>query len=95
MITTDYLSMIRELDGGGAAAHRQAEEQPLLPDQRAASEGLDMAGEAVALVIELSIDQDRISRCSAAPFLWRKLKIRMMASSPPNLKDLELITKDK
>ncbi|XP_047213056.1 uncharacterized protein LOC124862902 isoform X2 [Girardinichthys multiradiatus] len=57
----------RELDGGGAAPHRQAEEQPLLPDQRAASEGLDMAGEAVALVNELSIDQDRISRCSAAP----------------------------
>lgn len=57
----------RELDGGGAVAHHQAEEQQLLPDQRAASGSLDRPDEAVALVNELSFDRDRVSRCSATP----------------------------
>ncbi|XP_012726404.2 uncharacterized protein LOC105931992 isoform X2 [Fundulus heteroclitus] len=62
--TTKGREIKRELDGGGAAEHYQAEEQPLLPDLRAASAGgADVAGEAVALVNELSFDQDRVE-CS-------------------------------
>ncbi|XP_008414291.1 uncharacterized protein LOC103468774 isoform X2 [Poecilia reticulata] len=57
----------RELHGGGAAAHHHAEEQPLLPDQRAANGDFNRFSEDVAIVNELSSNQDPVSRPSATP----------------------------
>ncbi|XP_015243919.1 PREDICTED: uncharacterized protein LOC107093399 [Cyprinodon variegatus] len=58
-----------QLENGGTAAHLQAEEKSLLPDQRAADGGLEMEGEAVALVNKLSSNQDRVNRGSDALFI--------------------------
>ncbi|XP_074512547.1 uncharacterized protein LOC141780960 [Sebastes fasciatus] len=43
------------------------EGQPLMSDQRAANQGFDMTGGAVALVDKRGFDPDPVSRCSTAP----------------------------
>lgn len=67
----EHFSMISETDNGGAAGNHDAEDhetrRPLLANQRAASRGFDMTGDAIALVNEHGFDPDQVSGFSTAP----------------------------
>ncbi|XP_037648124.1 uncharacterized protein LOC119501664 isoform X2 [Sebastes umbrosus] len=64
---------IREMPNGRTRGDRGPEDdendegQPLMSDQRAANQGFDMTGGAVALVDKRGFDPDPVSRCSTAP----------------------------